>query len=149
MSALDAFGRVVRAYPGGCASLAPRLGTTAGVLRNKLHAGSYHRVALDEAVAVSQITGSTEILEAFAEELGCVVVAVPPLEAVDQEDLFLKQTCVFEQVSALMAELKDAIQNAGCIDDAERYELERRARAVFAQAMGMLAVALQVYGCER
>ena len=51
MSVLDAFGRVVRAYPGGCASLAPRLGTTAGVLRNKLHAGSYHRVALDEAVA--------------------------------------------------------------------------------------------------
>ena len=67
----------------------------------------------------------------------------------DQEDLFLKQTCVFEQVSALMAEMKAAIQNAGCIDDVERAELERRARAVFAQAMGMLAVALQVYGCER
>ena len=149
MSVLDAFGRVVRAYPGGCASLAPRLGTTAGVLRNKLHAGSYHRVALDEAVAVSQITGSREILEAFADEMGCVAVPIPAVDSVDQEDLFLKQTEVFEQVSALMVELQAAIKTDGCIDRRESEELEHRAREVFARAMGMLAVARIVYGCER
>lgn len=35
-SVLDAVYRTVRAYPGGAESLAPRLGTTANVLRNKV-----------------------------------------------------------------------------------------------------------------
>lgn len=67
MTPKDAFHATCHAYPGGCESLAPRLGMSAAVLRNKanIHCNTNHPT-LDDADRVMAITGDARILHALA-----------------------------------------------------------------------------------
>jgi hypothetical protein len=69
----DAAYAVAHDYPGGTESLAPRLGMSGAVLRNKVNPNNTtHHLTLAEALRMSEITSDRRVAEAFARELhGC------------------------------------------------------------------------------
>lgn len=71
MHVLDAAAQTVHAYPGGAESLAPRIGVSAGILRNKVNANNAtNHLTLAEADAIMSATGDMRILQALAQEHG-------------------------------------------------------------------------------
>lgn len=81
MNITDAAYAVAHDYPGGTESLAPRLGMSGAVLRNKVNPNnSTHHLTLAEAVKMTDITGDERILEAWARERGKVLMEVPAAE---------------------------------------------------------------------
>jgi len=77
----DAAYAVAHDYPGGTESLAPRLGMSGAVLRNKVNPNnSTHHLTLAEAVKMTDITGDERILEAWARERGKALMEVPAAE---------------------------------------------------------------------
>lgn len=77
MTPQDAFHATCHAYPGGCESLAPRLGMTPAVLRNKARPGCHtNHPTLADADHVMSLTGDVRILHALAAAHGHVCIPV-------------------------------------------------------------------------
>lgn len=74
---LDAAFALVRAYPGGASSLAPRIGKAHGTLSHEVSGRQGSKLGLDDAVALSVLSGDLRVLNAFAAELGCLVLQLP------------------------------------------------------------------------
>lgn len=67
MSPQDAFHATCHDYPGGCESLAPRMGMTPGVLRNKANLHSTTNIpSLWDADRAMAVTGDYRVLHALA-----------------------------------------------------------------------------------
>lgn len=74
MHVLDAAAQTVQAYPGGSESLAPRIGISAGILRNKVNVNNTgNHLTLAEANEIMAVTGDHRILQALAQEHGYVL----------------------------------------------------------------------------
>ena len=70
MTPQDAFHATCHAYPGGCESLAPRMGMSSAVLRNKARPGCHtNHPTLADADHVMSLTGDVRILHALATQL--------------------------------------------------------------------------------
>ncbi|WP_176314826.1 phage regulatory CII family protein [Burkholderia vietnamiensis] len=81
MNILDAAHSVALDYPGGCESLAPRLGMSAQVLRNKVNTNNEtHHLTLKNAVDMTEKTDDDRILETWARERGYALVKIPSPE---------------------------------------------------------------------
>lgn len=77
MNALDAADLTVHDYPGGSESLAPRLGMTGAVLRNKVNVNNdRNHLTLAEADRLMRVTGDHRILQALAAAHGYALVPV-------------------------------------------------------------------------
>lgn len=77
MTLQDAFYHTVHDYPGGCESLAPRMGMTAAVLRNKANPHSTTNIpSLRDADVAMAITGNYAILHELASHHGHVCIKV-------------------------------------------------------------------------
>lgn len=71
MNVLDAAYKVAHAYPGGTEALGPRAGINAAVLRNKVNPNTAtHHLTLEEAVRLTDLTGDTAMLQAWAAHAG-------------------------------------------------------------------------------
>ncbi|VVE90421.1 phage regulatory CII family protein [Pandoraea bronchicola] len=80
MNITDAAHALVHDYPGGSESLAPRLGMSAAVLRNKVNPNNdTHHLTLNEAVKATDVTDDDRILQAWAEQRGYALVKIPQL----------------------------------------------------------------------
>lgn len=77
MSLQDAFYRTVHDYPGGCESLAPRMGMTPAVLRNKANPNTTQNVVtLRDADMAIGLTGDFRLLHALCANHGHVAIPV-------------------------------------------------------------------------
>jgi hypothetical protein len=77
MHILDAALQTVSDYPGGAASLAPRVGLTAGILSNKVNPNcNTNHLSLVEANRLMSVTGDHAILQAMAAEHGYALVKI-------------------------------------------------------------------------
>lgn len=74
---LDAAFALVRAYPGGSLSLAPRMGKAHGTLSHEVSGRAGYKLGLDDAVAMSVLASDLRVLNAFAAEMGCLVLQLP------------------------------------------------------------------------
>jgi hypothetical protein len=75
MHVLDAASNTVDQYPGGAESLAPRVGLSAGILRNKVSPTcTTNHLTLAEADRLMAVTGDLQILQALAAAHNCAVV---------------------------------------------------------------------------
>lgn len=71
MNIIDAAHKTVHDYPGGSESLAPRIGMSAAVLRNKVNPNNTtHHLTLAEAGEIMGVTGDDRILHALAAQHG-------------------------------------------------------------------------------
>lgn len=74
MNIQDAAHKTVKEYPGGSESLAPRLGMSAAVLRNKVNPNTAtHHLTLAEADELMSVTDDFRILHALAATHGFVL----------------------------------------------------------------------------
>ncbi|MBU9403541.1 phage regulatory CII family protein [Burkholderia multivorans] len=81
MNITDAAYAVVHDYPGGSESLAPRLGLSGAMLRNKVNPNNdTHKLSLAEAARIADVTNDDRILEAWARERGYALVEIPSPE---------------------------------------------------------------------
>lgn len=77
MNHLDAFHATVHTAPGGCDSLAPRMGMSAAILRNKAcPTNTTNKPTLDDADRLMGITGDFRILEALAANHGFTLARI-------------------------------------------------------------------------
>ena len=82
MTPQDAFHATCHAYPGGCESLAPRMGMSSAVLRNKARPGCHtNHPTLADADHVMSLTGDCRVLHALAAAHGHVCVPVDAVPA--------------------------------------------------------------------
>lgn len=130
MNVADAAHLCVHDYPGGSESLAPRLGMSAAVLRNKVNPNNTtHHLTVAEASRIMGITGDRRILHALAAEQGQVVVT--PAQADDACDM-----AVLEAISALWSrngDLGTAVHTSladGTLTQAELAQIRAAAYAV-------------------
>jgi hypothetical protein len=77
MHVLDAAAQTVHAYAGGAESLAPRIGISAGILRNKVNVNNTtNHLTLAEANEIMAASGDHRILQALAQEHGYALTRV-------------------------------------------------------------------------
>lgn len=78
---LDAAYALVRAYPGGSCSLAPRMGKSATSLSHEVKGTGFAKFGLDDAVVSTVLSGDLRILNPFAAECECMVLPLPSQDA--------------------------------------------------------------------
>lgn len=101
MNVHDAAHATVHDYPGGAASLAPRLGMQQAVLNSKVNPNTHtHHLSLTEAMRVMAMTGDHRILRAQCDELGYL----PPIPRLE---VAVSDAALLETYTRLMAELGD------------------------------------------
>jgi hypothetical protein len=84
MHVLDAASNTVDQYPGGAESLAPRVGLSAGILRNKVNPNCQtNHLTLAEADRIMTVTGDLQILQSLAANHNCAIVRVGDVAVAD------------------------------------------------------------------
>lgn len=99
MHVLDAAQHLVHDYPGGAASLAPRLGKTHTTLCNEVTGRHGYKLGLQDSVKASVFADDLRILNAFAAAMRCTVLRLPDVPDVPGDAL--------AHVSALAEEFGD------------------------------------------
>lgn len=74
---LDAAYQLVRMYPGGAASLGPRMGKNATTLSHEVKGTGQAKFGLEDAVTATVFSGDLRILNTFAAECECMVLRLP------------------------------------------------------------------------
>lgn len=88
MNIPDAAYAVAHDYPGGTESLAPRLGMSGAMLRNKVNINNTtHHLTLAEAVRMTDLTDNDQILQAWARARGKVLIDMPAPENCADSDV--------------------------------------------------------------
>lgn len=138
MNTKDAAYHTVHDYAGGSESLGPRVGISAAVLRNKVNPhNETHRLALDEAVRISVVTGDTRMLDAFAAELGRVTVEIPAAGTSDMD--VLSDTCsLVTQVGQYMQTIHTALSD-GKVDNKEIKAIRQQAIEAMSKVATLVA----------
>ncbi len=77
MDLRDVAANIVHDYPGGAASLAPRIGKNATTLAHEVHGTGSAKLGLLDAEKITLRTGDMRILEAYALNCGYLLVALP------------------------------------------------------------------------
>ncbi|OMZ64545.1 hypothetical protein AQ865_02075 [Burkholderia pseudomallei] len=143
MNILDTAHAVAHNYPGGCESLAPRLGVSPAVLRSKVNPNTgTHKLTLQEAVRIGEVTDNDAILEAWAGERGYALVKLP--SGVD---------CCDAAIVELMGKAWSTHGDVGqeivkTLEDGrvERHEIERVDHRIFKHAQVLLDISARLRG---
>lgn len=128
MNLLDAFFNTVHDYPGGAESLAPRMGMSAAILRNKADQTKEHnKPLLVDADRIMGLTGDYRILDALALNHGFTLV--PKERDVPASDMAVLDliAAVWRAEGIVGTEVNDALAD-GKID---KKEVERIKLAVY------------------
>jgi len=144
MNHLDAFHKTVHGSPGGVDALAPRMGLSAGILRNKANPNSAtNKPTLDEADRLMGVTGVYDVLHSLAANHGFVCVRVE--EGASAADMAVLEmvTQVWQTNGEVGAEINQALAD-GRITKAEVVRVreavrraERALESVVARLEGM------------
>ncbi len=143
MNLLDSFYATVSEYPGGAESLAPRIGMSAQILRNKANVNSVtNKVSIDEFDRVLGVTGDFRALHALAAAHGFVLV--PLAAGAEASDGALVSAMARQLVTsgALGVAINSALAD-GRVDRHEAAEVEDKAHAA---ATSMMDVAARLKG---
>lgn len=77
MNPLDAAYGLVRDYPGGAESLAPRLGKSPTTLNHEVSRTGHAKLGLETAVDLTVLSGDLRVLRAFATTCGQILLPMP------------------------------------------------------------------------
>jgi len=143
MNHLDAFHQTVHSAPGGPDAIAPRMGMSAGILRNKANLHSQtNKPTLDEADRVMGITGDHTILHALAANHGYVCVKVE--EGAEASDMAVLEmiTLVWQTNGEVGAAVNEALADGRITG----HEVERIRGAIKRAERALESVAARVEG---
>lgn len=138
MNVADAAYAVVHGYPGGSESLAPRLGMSAAILRNKVNPNNCtHHLTLAEADRLTGITGDLRIAHALAGAHGAVLM--PMGDAADATDMAVLEViaALWSRSGALGTEVHSALAD-NVLTGVELERIRSAAYALQAQVLGLI-----------
>lgn len=137
MNHLDAFHQTVHSAPGGCESIAPRMGMSAAILRNKANPNSAtNKPTLDDADRLMGVTGDYSILHALAQNHGFICTKVDEQPASDMAVLE-SVTDIWSKLGQLGAEVHKALAD-GRIEPHEVKAIETLTFATFRPMMQLV-----------
>lgn len=134
MNIQDAAYSTVHDYKGGSESLAPRLGMSAAVLRNKVNTNTTtHHLTLAEAVRMVDMTEDARILHAWAKHRGAVLVSLPHNELVSDQAIMEHMAATWKTHGEVGTQISKALED-GRVD---RRELRLVSDAIFDHARAL------------
>jgi hypothetical protein len=104
MSVMDAARNMAEDYPGGARALALRIDKNPTTFSHELNGTGDAKLGLVTAVKASKRTGDRRVLNAFADEMGCMVLPLPEALNVEGNDALLL-------ASKLAGEFNDVVQS--------------------------------------
>lgn len=136
MNVTDAADATVHDYPGGSESLAPRMGMSAAVLRNKVNPGNdRNHLTLAEADRLMRVTDDHRMLQALADQHGFVLQRA---DDVEQGGSLIAGVLAFGAAGGeLHAVIHDAMAD-GLITEREMQAIERSAAAEHAAVIALI-----------
>jgi hypothetical protein len=138
MTPKDAFHHTVHGYPGGAASLAPRMNKSVAVLRNKANPNSdVNVITIDDITAVMDLTQNYSILYALATEHGHVCSKIDAEPAGDSAVLE-SITDVWAKLGSVGVEVHSALAD-GRVDLHEVRHIEAAIYTAIRPMMELLA----------
>lgn len=124
MNLLDAAYNVVHDYPGGAQSLAPRMGKSPTTLAHEVSATGAAKLGLLDAAKITHLTGDLRVLEAFAGNVGQMLVPLPFLVAVGSDDCMLALADTAKEFGELCREVAADLAD-GVISDNELKRIDK------------------------
>jgi len=141
MNVLDAAYHLVRAYPGGAQSLAPRMSKNPNTLNHEVAGDGTAKFGLVDAVAATQLSKNFVILHAFAEQCDHMCLPLPRVDAPVTSSVIAALGLSSQRFAALCAEVCASMVD-GNISDNEWDRIERE-RAGLMSELSMLAGAIR------
>lgn len=137
MNVFDAAYHTVHDYDGGSASLAPRLGTSEGVLNSKVNPNTNtHHLRLDEAVKLMALTNDHRILQAAAFELGFICIRLPETTTDNELNVMNHVLEIGQSKGDLCAAVKDIFAD-GIVTKAEASVFTDLAKKICSEVMAL------------
>jgi hypothetical protein len=142
MNHLDAFYQTVHAAPGGCESIAPRMGMSAQVLRNKANPNSAtNKPTLDDADRLMGVTGEYGILHALAQNHGFICTRIDEQPANDMAVLETV-TDIWQKLGGLGGEVHKALADGRI----EQHEVQSIETAIYTTVRPMMELLARLNG---
>lgn len=135
--------QLARSYPGGAAALALRMGKNATSLNHELLGTGTAKLGLEDAAAMTALSGDLRILHAWNAEHGLLVVRMPELDGDDVGGCLERLGGAAKEFSALVAEVASDMGD-GRISDNELARIEGKGHEVLASIHSLLAAARQL-----
>ena len=135
-SILDAAYHVVHDYPGGAASLAPRMGKSSTTLSHEVTATGTAKFGLLDAVKVTSFSGDLRILQAWAIHAGQMLLPLPS-DGEQSDECLAHVASSAKEFSELVAAAADSLAD-GRVSDNEMDRIEREAGELFAAVHGLI-----------
>lgn len=138
MNVADAAYAVVHDYPGGSESLAPRIGMSAAVLRNKVNPNcSTHHLTVAEADRITGVTGDMRIAHAFVGGHRGVVVVLGDAEDASDMAVLEVMASLWSSNGALGTEVHGALAD-GQLTGVELERIRAAAYGLQAKVIGLI-----------
>lgn len=120
MSLIDAAYNVVHDYPGGAASLAPRIGKNPTSLSHEVKQQGTAKLGLLDAQKISDIAHDLRILQAWATDAGQMLVPLPDQDLLSADDDCLRRLAeVAQEFAHVCKEVTADLGGDGVITDNE------------------------------
>lgn len=124
MNLLDAAYNVVHDAPGGCESLAPRIGKNPTTLDHEVKATGTAKLGLLTAAKITHFTGDLRILEAWAANAGQMLVPLPAVAFPLSHDCFKRLANTAKEFADVVREVGGDLDDDD-INDNEMHRIDR------------------------
>ncbi len=132
---------LARAYPGGAAALAVRMGKNPTTLSHELLGQGTAKLGLEDAATMTALSGpDLRILEAWNAEHGLVVIRMPKLPADSAGGCMDRLSKTAQKFSDLVREVADDLGD-GRVSDNELQRIEREGAELLAAVHALLGAA--------
>ena len=131
MNLLDAAFNVVHDYKGGACSLAPRIGKNATTLAHELKGTGTAKLGLMDAQKITHATEDLRILQAWAEDAGQMLVPLPDVALVADDECMLALAKTAAAFGETVREVSMGLGD-GKITDNELADIELRCGVLIA-----------------
>lgn len=137
MNPLDAAYTVVRDYPGGSESLAPRIGKSPTTLSHEVARIGHAKLGLGTAVDITVLSGDLRILRAFATTCGQMLLPLPGA-ATTQTECIKRLGVVLATAGCVARETIEGMED-GRISANERERIRQACAELVSGASALLA----------
>jgi len=139
---------LARAYPGGAAALALRMDKNATSLSHELLGQGSAKLGLEDAAALTALSGDLRILEAWNAEHGLLVIRMPMVMGDGTGGCLDKLSTAAKEFSDFVSEVASDMSDSR-LSDNELGRIEREGAELLAAVHSLLKTARQINALER
>lgn len=147
MSMRDAVTQMVKLMPGGLPAMAAAMGMTESAFHNRRYECRGQAFDLEQYMAMQSLCGEPLFAAAVARQSGGVFVALPEADALDNDELLVKQAQLIAEVGRLASDLSRSIAD-GEMSASEHDHLRDDARAVYLASISLVSLGQLIYGAR-